>query len=111
MRDHGGQFPSPYRGIDIQDGEAKRMIVSEIKYVSKCIPTSQTEKAHWDVTRRAGGLRIHNQLIIAKVDIDSFTDSELIEVNWIPIKNLEDYGAELFERSLPGNLEISMPTP
>jgi len=86
------------------------MIVSEIKYVSECIPTSQAEKVHWDVTRHAGGIRIHKQLIIAEVDINSIADSELIEVIWIPIKNLEDYRAELLECSLPGDLEISIPT-
>jgi hypothetical protein len=65
---------------------------------------------HWDITRYTRRDGIHKQLVIAEVNIDAVADSELIQVILVPIKNLEDYRAELFEGGLVGDLEIAMPT-
>jgi hypothetical protein len=65
---------------------------------------------HWDIARHARRGCIDKLLVLAEVIVDSLADSELIEVVFFPTKNLEDRGAEVFEGSLVGNVEVAMPT-
>jgi hypothetical protein len=44
------------------------------------------------------------------VSVDAVADSEFIEMISVPIKNSENEGAELFEGSVVGDLEVAMPT-
>jgi hypothetical protein len=65
---------------------------------------------HWYIARYARCDCIHKLLVLAEINVDAVADSELIEMISVPIQNLEDCGAELFEGGLVGDLDIAMPT-
>ena len=65
---------------------------------------------NWVIARHTRRDCIHKLLVLAEVSIDAVADSELIKMISVPIENLEDCRAELFEGSLVGNLEVAMPT-
>jgi len=64
---------------------------------------------HWDIARYKRRDCIHKLLVLTEVAVDTVADSKLIEMVSVPSENLEDCGAELFEGSLVGDLEVSMP--
>jgi len=65
---------------------------------------------HRDIARYTRRDCIHKLLVLAEVNVDAVADSELIEMISVPIKDLEDCGAELFQGYLVGDLEVAMPT-
>jgi hypothetical protein len=62
-----------------------------------------------DVARQTGIAHIHKLLVLAEIGVDTVPDSEFVEMICIPIKNLEDYKAELFEGHLVRDFEVATP--
>lgn len=95
-----GELLSFRQRLNTQDGNAEGVAISEIEQVREGVTGSYLQQVDWNIARDARRDRIHELVVVPEVSMDVVADSELIEVISVPIKNLEDCGAELFEGGL-----------